>query len=164
MRDAAQRRGEFLKTAFGAVCMLAAFGLQPANASPPSAARTPRVIRIVATARDPRVWWPARGARIIHGVAEVTTARPAGGRDRGIPERDDARAAGHGRRADPATIAGGGREHRHAQKLPNPGAAIDSAGARRLTDPTSRFPGRRDLRRAASAAVYHEAHAPPRHA
>jgi hypothetical protein len=158
MRDTHDSRRAL--TAGVVIALTLAVGRAPTAVASPSAhtnARNPAV----------RILFPGRGCRIVGATVEVRGARPAAVHDTERRshrrDRDDAQPARDPRTSDRAALERPGKESRHLDRPPDASDGVDRSGRDRSLAAASPPAAALGARHAAREAVFHEAHAPPRH-
>jgi hypothetical protein len=114
--------------------------------------------------RVDRVVFSGRGYHLVHRQEVVATGSR---RAESTPEprdRDDARAARERETSDRVAVEQAAKSPKDLQRLPDSSIIIVKPAARQPLRPAAPLASVSDRRRAARETVFHDAHAPPRHA
>jgi hypothetical protein len=155
MRRANENR-RLLASWFALALVLAVGQTEIATASPSSHANP--------SARGPHIVWVSRTG-VVRPKVELAAAKPS---PRQTPDRTDRRERGnakdaHGSTApEPVVVERTGKDRQALPRLSDGGIAVAPAQGRPSIDETSSLAAAHAAQHAAHAALFHDAHAPPR--
>jgi len=114
--------------------------------------------------RVDHVVFSGRGYHVVHRQEGVATGSRRAESTPGPRDRDDARTAREREASDRVAVEQAGKSPKDRQRLPDSSIVIVKPAARRSLRPAALLASVSDRRRAARETVFHDAHAPPRHA
>jgi len=155
MRRANENR-RLLASWFALALVLAVGRAEVATASPSSHANP--------SARGPHIVWVSRTG-VVRPKTELAAAKPSPSR---APDRTDRREHGNARDAhgstapEPVVVEHPGKDRQALPRLSDGGIAVAPVQGRPSIDGTSSLATAKAAQHAAHAALFHDAHAPPR--